>query len=577
MPAETASRTPTRSDPPTPKGNKMVDVRSVTGWSRVPDRLRPWTSRLIVAAVAIALAEAYLLWAPLAPDLAAQVARAHLVREHGAAVWWTGWFGGISTPSYSVLMPSSMAVLGVRASGALSIVLASLAADRLLSAAPRRRAGVLTFAALVAANALDGRVTFGAGVAAGTWALVAVRDRYRLLAAGLSVATFLCSPLAALFLGIVMLATAFIDADHRRRAIACAAIVLAGGLTMQLLFPGTGTMPYHWSDPLPAAAGCVVVAVFCRQRVLRFASLLMLVTMAFLFAYPGAVGANITRLSWLCAAPLVVAFAQPRRRILVLLAAVGVAIWPAADLTQQLSASNSAAAHESYYGALSTELRSLQSGAGPSAIGERVEVVDPINHWSSAYLGGFSLARGWDRQADAADNPIFYNSRLLTPAGYRGWLDQLAVAWVARPMTTLDYASRAEAALIDHGLPYLHEVWSDSQWRVYAVENPAPLANGARVTAIGPTSVTVQSDVAPTTVRLRMRWSPYLALTSPGSGRPWPGCIANAGGWIVLTLLQPGVAEVHSDFSPGSTFADSDAACARPNPVAPSSPSPPPR
>ena len=48
-------------------------------------------------------------------------------------------------------------------------------------------------------------------------------------------------------------------------------------------------------------------------------------------------------------------------------------------------------------------------------VGARIEesplrvVVEPASHWSSAYLSArVPLARGWERQVDAAVNPQFY-------------------------------------------------------------------------------------------------------------------------------------------------------------------------
>src|SRR5262249_25232403 len=53
----------------------------------------------------------------------------------------------------------------------------------------------------------------------------------------------------------------------------------------------------------------------------------------------------------------------------------------------------------------------------------RVEVAPTANHWEAYFLprAGFALARGWYRQLDIADNPVFYR-RPLTPESYRGWL-----------------------------------------------------------------------------------------------------------------------------------------------------------
>jgi hypothetical protein len=79
------------------------------------------TAAVPVAVVAL-LAQVYVRWAPTSPDFAAQLARAELVRRAGDVSWWTGWFGGISPPSYSVLVPSWMAVIGVRAMAAIAAV-----------------------------------------------------------------------------------------------------------------------------------------------------------------------------------------------------------------------------------------------------------------------------------------------------------------------------------------------------------------------------------------------------------------------------------------------------------------------
>jgi hypothetical protein len=44
------------------------------------------------------------------------------VRLAGNVSWWTGWFGGLSLPSYSVLAPWWMSLLGVQGAGALAAV-----------------------------------------------------------------------------------------------------------------------------------------------------------------------------------------------------------------------------------------------------------------------------------------------------------------------------------------------------------------------------------------------------------------------------------------------------------------------
>ena len=517
--------------------------------------------RRLIALLIAAFAAAYLAWAPLAPDLAAQVARAHLVQNSGLTVWWFGWYGGVSTPSYSVIVPTAMALLGVRLVGALAILAACTAADRLMQDAPRRRAGVAAFALAVAANAVDGRVTFAAGLAAACWALVAVRRQRKLVSIAFGVLTLLCSPLAALFLGLVLVGVLITEATRRRLAAANAATLLAGAVALQALFPGTGAMPYSWTDPLPAAAACLLVALLCRSPVVRMCSGLMVLAMAACFAVPGAVGDNITRLAWVAAVPVIVGWASVERRLVVSVAAVAVAIWPAADLAEQLAASRSPAARAAFYRPLTRELTELQATTGSSGVGQRVEVVDPANHWSSAYLAAFSLARGWDRQADAADNPIFYD-HTLTTSTYQSWLHELAVRWVARPATTLDYASRDEAALIDSKPPYLRPVWHNSDWQLYEVLGATALADGASVTAVNASSITLVPDRPNSTVQLRVRWNRYLAVTDALTQQPVKACIRDVDGWVNLSGLGYRPVVVHSDFSAAATFADTDTYCA---------------
>ena len=84
-------------------------------------RVQP-TRPLAVLAVA-GLAIAYLRWAPPVPDLAAQVARTQVIRTAGVGSWWTGWFGGLTLPNYSVLVPFGMAIFGVRVIGLVAVAL----------------------------------------------------------------------------------------------------------------------------------------------------------------------------------------------------------------------------------------------------------------------------------------------------------------------------------------------------------------------------------------------------------------------------------------------------------------------
>jgi hypothetical protein len=489
---------------------------------------------LIVGFTVTVLGVLYLTWAPLVPDLAAQVARANVVHASGALSWWTGWFGGLSMPNYSVLVPSGMAILGVRVTGLLAVLGGSAATAVLCRDCLRPRAGAIAFALSAAADLLDGRITFTAGLAIAAWGLVALRARRSAFTAALALAAYLASPLAGLFLGIVFMAVFIVDSTRRRSVLVGAATLLGIAGSMAVMFPGTGTMPFAWRDAVPAGLCCIAVLVLCHNKLIRTCTTLVTLAFPVFLIVPGAVGANITRLVWVSAAPIVVACASlPRLRLVVATALI--AIWPIGDLTGQVHSATEPSAKAAYYQPLRSVLQAQQARAGAAAVGQRVEVVDTANHWGSVYLSTMSLARGWDRQADNNLNPIFYTAGQLNPASYRTWLDSLAVGWVALPAAPLDYASVAEAKLIRGGLGYLRLAWSSADWTLYKVVDAQPLAQGAQVRSVDSGSI-VFTATAGRTVPLRIRWSPYLAVVDPASGSATPACVIDENGWVDVVL-----------------------------------------
>lgn len=252
-------------------------------------------------------------------------------------------------------------------------------------------------------------------------------------------------------------------------------LVAAAG-SLALLFPGAGVMPAPANQVLPAVLVTALVGCVCPQPAVRWGALLLAGAALLTLAVPSAVGQNITRMTWLLAAPVLVGYARSSQPVLALLA-LGASVWPAVDVTLQLSYAGDPSAHAAFYQPLLGEL-GAQLAAHPGLVGERVEVVDPRSHGSDRYVAAvYPLARGWDRQADQANNPLFYQRGALNAATYRGWLDSLAVGWVAVPAGALDYAS-GEARLVRAGLPYLRRVWSSPQWQLYAVQQPAAACPG---------------------------------------------------------------------------------------------------
>jgi hypothetical protein len=156
----------------------------------------------------------------------------------------------------------------------------------------------------------------------------------------------------------------------------------------------------------------------------------------------------------------------------------------------------------------------------------------------------FPLARGWERQLDIKDNHLFY-AGTLTSAKYHAWLRRLAVRFVAVPDVPLDYSAHQEKALIDRGLSYLRVADRTAHWRIYEVTDATPIVQGRAVlTALGPDSLTLRAT-APGPAFVRVRWSPYWAL-SAGSG-----CIAPDGGFTRVTLRKPGKVRIVTQFSLG--------------------------
>src|SRR6059058_6629207 len=97
-------------------------MRPVSYAASDPGRLR---AAAFAALVAGAIAVTYLLVAPMSADLAAQAYRAGLFDRAGWLLWDNAWYGGHPLPGYSVLFPPLGALLGVRATGALSTVAAA--------------------------------------------------------------------------------------------------------------------------------------------------------------------------------------------------------------------------------------------------------------------------------------------------------------------------------------------------------------------------------------------------------------------------------------------------------------------
>jgi hypothetical protein len=497
--------------------------------------------------IAAALGVAYLIIQPDSADHAAQVFRSGLFDSQGFSAWDNFWFGGHHLPGYGLMLPALGALIGPRLVG----VLAAIAASLLFSAiayrrfGDRARLGVAWFATATSISLFSGRLTFALGVAVALGSVFAAQRGHRLLAIFFAALTPLASPVAALFLACGVIAYAI--AERSRRGLELAVVTVGMALLMSSAFPEGGTEPFDFSSYEPAilVAIAVFVALPKEERLLRYsvAGYALALTAAFLVQTP--MGGNATRMGSLLLGP-VLAFGLWRRQrfhLFYLALLVPVLIYwqwsPVVRDLEQVSAQPSV--KPGFYAPLIDYLRGQ-----PRHDAYRVEVLPEEHHWESAYVPrGIYIARGWERQLDRKLNPLFYQSTPLTGPEYRSWLDDLGVGYVAVPHAPLDYAGRPEKRMLKRGPPrYLEQVYKSTDWTVYKVRNPSPLAIGGKMVKLRPQGFVVDTS-APGTVLVRVHWTPYWSIEQ-GSG-----CVEQApGGYTMLDVETPGRFRVGIDFSP---------------------------
>jgi hypothetical protein len=315
-------------------------------------------------------------------------------------------------------------------------------------------------------------------------------------------------------------------------------------VALGVAFPEGGVEPFAASAFWPALALLVAVffAVPPAQRELRTGIALYLVAVVLSYVVDSPMGGNAVRLGALFAGPVLACAVLAGRRSALALAVLAPALvyWQwRAPVRDWSRAAGDPSVQASYYTGL---LRFLgERPGGPF----RVEIPFTTNHWEARYVAPrFPLARGWERQLDMRDNAVFYRGS-LTGRRYREWLDGNAVRYVALPDVKLDYSALAEARLIRTRPRWLRPVWRDRHWQVFAVLGARPLAEGARMVALG-TQTFELSAPGPATAFVRVRFTPYWKLVGAA------GCVSRAaGGWTRVSLTRGGRAQVAARFALG--------------------------
>jgi len=527
-------------------------------------RLPAWTLTAL-------LALAYLLIAPQSPDLAAASYRSDLFGRVGFTIWDNSWYGGHHLPAYSLLAPALGAAIGPALLAALSMVAASALFEQAVAGPfPRRaaRVGAFWFAFGAGIALLSSRVPFDLGLAVALGSLV-LAQRGRWAAAGaLAALSSAASPVAGAFLALAAIAWALALSERRSRAragmLAVLALVPIGVLAVA--FPEGGTQPFVASAFYPALAGVLAVGLILppEQRTLRIGAGLYALALIGAYLAPSAVGGNADRLGAAVAGPLAACAlldASPRWRRWALLAlAAPLTYWQVnAPLTDYKATWSNASVHASYYRPLLAELRALGVGYGRRPA--RIEVVPTVTHWEARYMApAVMIARGWERQLDRDRNALFYEPGGTNDTSYHEWLADDAISYVALPDAPLDYSGKREASLLHSRFVtgpggYLREVWRSRHWRLFSVAGSQPLAERASVLLAASTDSFVLRMPFPGTYSVRLRFTPYWALSSG------TGCVEEgAGGWTSVRAARAETVRVAIDFSLGRVF-DHGARC----------------
>lgn len=489
----------------------------------------------------------YLALAPATADMAGHAYRSGLWSREGTTVWNAQWYGGHHVTGYSPLFAPVASVLGVRTVGVLAAVAAVALFEGLIRAGapdPRRaRWATWLFAGGMLSNVVIGRMPFALGMAlaVAAWAALA---RARAAAAPLALASTLASPVAGVFLALAA-AARWLGGGRRELAPAArlAGPVLAGGLVLAGLFPEGGADRFvataFW--PMLAASAAAAALLDPRRRAVLIGAVLSCVLLAGAFFVPTTFGQNALRLGVLLGPPLLVLAARPNAPRAAV-AGVGVVLvylqWLPAVRAVAESRRDPAVSRAFHAEAL----RFLAPRVAP---GERVEVPLTLNHWEAAHLApSLPLARGWARQLDAKVNPLFYDERPISPARYRAWLGERAIAWVALPRAPLDYSAREERRLLERGAAYLRLAHDGPGWRIWRVRAAAPpVAGSARMTAHHAGGFALRATAAGPAL-VRERWTRYWTVTRGAA------CVRRAGDWTVVEARRAGPIEVRAAFSP---------------------------
>ncbi|MFF4352032.1 MFS transporter [Streptomyces sp. NPDC001530] len=458
-------------------------------------------------------------------DLAAQDAWAEFVGRHPDSAYNLAWYGGMHPVSYSVVSPYLMSVLGVRTT---MMIAGTISAGLLTMILIRSRAvtnplwPALAGVFALLCNAASGRVTYGLGMVFALAAAAVVfcwpyRWRYKrwakaLCAAPLAALATAASPVAGLFVGLVAVALFLQKRRPGAYALGIAPTVVVA--VSAWLFPFSGTQPMaFYSVLLPFLYSVLVFVLVPKEwKTVRITAAVYGLGVLLVWLISSQIGSNITRLAMLFAGVVLLAalpFAVPKSRkwYAIVVAFVGFVGWIGFKSVDDIVHTTPAASWARELAPLVNQLQVVGAEKG------RVEVVPARSHREASALAPYvNLARGWNRQADMERNPLFYDDT-LNSANYHEWLQRWAVHYVVLPKGEPDGdGGERERELVQRGMPYLRQIWGDANWQLFAVTDPAQLAEpNAVVDRAEQGELTLEVKKAGR-ILIRIPYSPWLSI-----------------------------------------------------------------
>jgi hypothetical protein len=515
-----------------------------------------WRHYLLPVLLSAVNAVVFLLIRPGVEDLWAARAREYAA-EHGVGLtYWFGWFSGGTTPgNYSVITPYLSALITAELLGALSAVAITVGAIPLLRGSRHPVAGVFLAGLLAGSNLWSGRIPFLLGSAFTVAAFVAVRRQRRVLAGVAGVLSVFASPVTGAFLALGLAGTFLSRKSYRGVSATTIATVGISLLVVAVLFGNPG--PEHFTQILCLeVVGGLLLCLFARPpdyiRTVLYLSIVLAIALQLV---PNGMGSNFARLAWFYIPVAVVAVSSRRLWVSLLLVApivfggVDGAINDVATATQPMS-------NQAYYTQLAAQLDKT-----PALGNLRLEVVTLGSHAAdTALLDHAMLARGWETQEDDTFNSVL-QSKILNQYSYHVWLNNNAVGYVALPLAEANIYP--EFTLVKSGsLPYLQEVWSNVDWRLYRVIGANPVVElPATMTMHSQSRLTINVPCA-CKFSVRVRYSKFLRATrdlpvpakpssaSTPASKLSPATVTDDGfGWTTITTTEPGTYYLHGTMS----------------------------